>query len=129
MSRRLCAEVATKLERGYELAVEQLDRHTACRALFTKVGSDGLEMLSSTMYYPAEIRHEREICRRAEAFTIVGGAPTWLCRRFAQVSDRRAAVLVIHEALHHAGVDEWPHDRRAPTSEAISDMVSAACGL
>jgi hypothetical protein len=129
VSRRLSAPVAERLAAGYDLAAAQLERLHECRALFTELGSDGFEALSTTLYYPAELRQEHEVCRRADAYTIVGGAPTWLCRRFARVTDRRAALLVLHEALHHAGLDEWPHDRTAQSSESINDMISEACGL
>ncbi len=129
VSQRLSAPVADRLAAGYDLAVARLERLPACRALFTGLGSDGFEALSTTLYYPAELRQEHEVCRTADAYTVVGAAPTWLCRRFARVTDRRAALLVLHEALHHAGLDEWPHDRSAPSSESINDMVSEACGL
>jgi hypothetical protein len=129
ISSQLDDAVARRLTAGFELAVTQLESHSECRQLFNELGSVGLEVLSTTLYYPAELRQEREACRRAEAYTAVGFAPTWLCRRFAKVSDRRAAVLVLHEALHHAGLDEWPHDRNSPSSASISRMVSEACGL
>jgi hypothetical protein len=129
ISGQLNRTVAEKLEVGYELAITQLGRHRECRDLFTNLGADGLEMLSTTLYYPAGVQQERDVCRRGEAYTLVGGAPTWLCRRFAWVSDRWAALLVLHEALHHAGLGEWPHDRKAPSSQEINEMVSEACGL
>ena len=40
-----------------------------------------------------------------------------------------AAVAVIHEALHHAGLTEAPHDRLAMTSIEITEMVEDACGF
>ena len=129
MSSRLCGAIRERLSTGFNLAVAQLERRIECRNLFTRLGSDGLEILSTSLYYPAGVRHESQTCLNADAFTVVGGAPTWLCRRFAQVSDRRAAVLVIHEALHHAGLDEWPHDPGGPSSQAINAMVQRACGL
>jgi len=41
----------------------------------------------------------------------------------------QAAMVVIHEALHHAGLPERPHDKKAMTSGQINDMVREACGL
>jgi hypothetical protein len=86
-------------------------------------------MLSTTLYYPAALKLERDLCRRAEGYTTVGGAPTFLCRRFSKLPDRRAAMVLIHEALHHAGLDERPHDPEGPSSREINDMVSEACRL
>jgi hypothetical protein len=63
------------------------------------------------------------------AYTKVGGTPTWICRNFARISIESAAVAVIHEALHHAGLEERPHDRLAMSSVEITDMVKDKCGF
>jgi hypothetical protein len=70
---------------------------------------------------------EMRVCPSALAYTLVGGAPTWLCRRFARLSDERAAAILLHEALHHAGMDEWPHDPQAAPASAINELVEDAC--
>jgi hypothetical protein len=100
-----------------------------CRALFAELGTDGVRMLSTTLYYRAELKMEKRVCDRAYGYTLVGGAPTWLCRQFSRLSDRRAAVVLLHEALHHSGMDEWPHDPDGPTPAAIDEMVEEACGF
>jgi hypothetical protein len=97
-------------------------------------------MLSSGLYFPVDsYQREVEVCGRNAAvnsggaknlaYTNVGGAPTWVCRHFGRVSTETAAVAVIHEALHHAGLTEWPHDRLAMTSPEITEMVESACGF
>ena len=63
------------------------------------------------------------------AQTYVGDAPTWICRRVTSYSDEQAALVVIHEALHHAGLTEKPHDRNAMSSGAINKMVGKSCNL
>ena len=42
-------------------------------------------------------------------------------------SCRPDLLVLIHEALHRAGLDEWPHDRSAMTSLAINTMVGESC--
>lgn len=130
--------VAARLEAGFELAVERVRQVESCADLFAELGADALETLTTGMYLPVDsYRREVEVCGRNSAtnssgaenlaFTTVGGAPTWICRHFARVSTETAAVAVIHEALHHAGLTERPHDRMAMTSVEITRMVKKAC--
>jgi hypothetical protein len=120
----------TRLESGFELAVSRVREVPECRALFTDLGADALETLRTGLYFPiGSHRKEKAVCGRAVAYTNVGAAPTFLCRQFAKLSDKRAAMFVIHEALHHAGLPEQPHDRTAMTSREINTMVTNACQL
>jgi hypothetical protein len=130
--------VSAKLEAGFELAVERVRDVESCADLFAELGADALETLTTGVYLPVDTyQREIEVCGRnfatsskgAEnlAYTTVGGAPTWICRHFARVSDDTAAVAVIHEALHHAGLPEKPHDRTAMSSIEITRMVKKAC--
>ena len=101
-----------------------------CRGLFEALGADAIETLRTGLYFPiASHRKEKAVCSRAVAYTNVGAAPTFLCRDFSRLSDDRAAMYVIHEALHHAGLTEKPHDQGAMTSRAINTMVTNACQL
>jgi hypothetical protein len=132
--------VRARLEVGFELAVERVRELEACGDLFTRLGADGLEMLATGLYFPVDsYRREVEVCGRNAAassrgahnlaYTTVGGAPTFLCRHFARVSTETAAVALIHEALHHAGLTERPRDRLAMSSTEITEMVEQACGF
>jgi hypothetical protein len=134
------AAMRFKLEAGFELAVERLRESPSCRDLFARLGADAFETLATGLYFPVDsYRREVEVCGRNAAassrggknlaYTMVGGAPTFLCHHFARVSTETAAVMVIHEALHHAGLTEWPHDRLAMTSPEITEMVREACGF
>ena len=125
---------------GFELAIERVRGVEACGELFASLGADAVETLATGLYFPVDsYRRELEICGRNVAansrgadnlaYTTVGGAPTFLCRHFARVSTETAAVAVIHEALHHAGLPERPHDRLAMSSTEITEMVREACGF
>jgi hypothetical protein len=127
INRRVPTPLRSKIEAGFRLALERVDRLPACAGLFAELGTDGIEMLSTTLYYRAELKMEMRVCTHAYAYTLVGGAPTWLCRRFSWLSDERAAAVLLHEALHHAGTDEWPHDPHAASGSAINELVSNAC--
>jgi hypothetical protein len=128
-SGRLAKPVRSKLESGFELAIERVQTEPRCAELFAELGADGAELLATTMYYPADLKLERDLCSGALAYTVVGGAPSWLCRRFRRLSDEKAAHVLLHEALHRAGLDEFPHDPQAMTPAAIDEMVHEACGL
>jgi hypothetical protein len=67
------------------------------------------------------------ICERGYAATIVGAPSTFVCRNFQHLSDERAALVLIHEALHHAGLTEYPQDPEAMTSARINRMVDKSC--
>jgi hypothetical protein len=134
------ASLRVKLEAGFELAVVRLRESASCRELFARLGADPFETLATGLYFAVDsYRREAELCGRnlaassrgAEnlAYTTVGGAATFLCRPFAWISTEKAAVAVIHEALHHAGLTEWPHDRLAMSSTEITEMVEEACGF
>jgi hypothetical protein len=132
--------VRAKLEAGFELAVQRVREVEACGDLFTALGADGLEVLASGLYLPVDsYLREVDVCGRNSAaisrggdvlaYTKVGSAPTWICRHFARVSTETAAIAVIHEALHHAGLPEWPLDRTAMSSVEITKLVTDACGF
>jgi hypothetical protein len=137
---KMAPNVRAKLEAGFDLAVERVREIAACRDLFNQLGEDGIEMLKTGLYLPVHsYRHEIVVCGRDPAtnsrgadilaYTKVGGTPTWICRNFARISVETAAIAVIHEALHHAGLNEWPSDRTAMSSVEISEMVERECGF
>jgi hypothetical protein len=121
--------VQKKLTVAFEIAVQRVEEVPQCEALFTKLGADAFETLKTGLYFPATPARETNACKRSYAQTFVGDAPTWICRRITGYSDEQAAMVVIHEALHHAGLPEKPHDRKAMTSAQINDMVRANCRL
>ena len=123
-------KVRKKLDAALELAGQRIREVPECRELFTGLGADGIEMLSTTLYFPiARYKDETVKCRNAQAFTYVGEAPTSICRDFSRLSGQRAAMVLVHEALHHAGLTEAPQDPSAMTSLAINVMVKKSCGF
>lgn len=130
--------VRAKLEVGLELAAKRVREIEACGDLFAQLGVDGIDMLSTSLYLQVDShRREVQVCGRdgaasswggkTLAYTKVGAPATWICRHLARVPAEVVAVAVIHEALHHGGLTEWPSDRLAMTSEEITRMVKKAC--
>lgn len=127
INRKMSSRLSSTLESAFSLAVERVQNKPQCRAIFADLGADGVTVLSSTLYYQASLKMEKQVCPRAFGYTLVGGAPTWVCQQFAQLNDRRAARVLLHEALHHGGLDERPHDPDGPTPADIDELVSDAC--
>ena len=122
--------VTRKLREAFESAVVHLREVPQCSDLFARLGVDGERMLATTLYIPAHPLNENSVCRdRAAIFTKVGAAQTWVCRRFSALSKDRATVSLLHEALHHAGLTEYPLDPDGLRAREIDAMVARACGL
>ena len=125
----LTASLRSTLREGWALARERLRTSASCRALFEELGADGLRALDASVYAAAEARFEGTFCaRRASAFTTVGGPVTRLCRSFRRLAPPVAAGVVVHEALHAAGLGESPSTPGALSPAEIDDRVAAACG-
>jgi hypothetical protein len=127
-----------KIETGFDIAMRRVQEIEACSDLFTQIGADGIEVLKTGLYFPVKDRRQKiQLCGRAPsirfesganlAFTFIGGASTFICPSFSRVSDEFAAIAVIHEALHHAGLPESPVDPAAMTATEITRMVEKAC--
>jgi hypothetical protein len=121
--------IRKKLENSYKLAAERIVEMPECRSLFTALGADAFEILKTGLYFPADPAKETSVCRRTMAQTYVGGAPTWICRRVTSYPDETVAIVLIHEALHHAGLAEDKNDRTAMSSASIDRKVRKSCGL
>jgi len=121
--------VRSRIEASFQVASQLIVEAPECGALFGDLGADGIEMLSSTLYYPASAANEKKLCGGAWGYTTIGSAPTFLCRKFSRISEKRGAMILIHEALHHAGMVEFPNDPKGLTSKAINNLVEGACRL
>lgn len=119
----------SKLTSAFALAMSRVADTPECAGLFSDLGADAAEMLATSLYFPAPAAHRTSTCRRAVAYTYVGAAPTYLCGGFSSLTDDRAALVLVHEALHHAGLPESPSDPRAMSSVVINEMVRKACGF
>jgi len=121
-------DLREKLQAAAQIAAERIEEVEECGDLFARLGADGREILNATLYFPVSAINRRDgICRKAAAYTNVGAKSTFVCEEFSWLSDERAAMYVIHEALHHAGLSEKPLDRRGMTSLEINTMVGKKC--
>jgi hypothetical protein len=119
-----------RLVSSFQIAVERVREVPECRELFSELGADGIDTIAKVYFTPIGIHGARaNVCNGSVAYTFVGGGPTWLCRKFSQLSDKQAAMIIIHEALHHVGLTERPRDPDGMTSAGINRMVSKGCGL
>lgn len=116
-----------KLRSAHKLAARRVQEHPSCISLFEGTGRSGVSTLSSMEFS----LQGGDICRRGVvATTTVGGTVTQLCSDWLPRLDRHElATLLIHEALHQAGLSEWPHDPEGMRSQEINEMVSSRCEL
>jgi len=125
---KFSSETRMKLQTAVRIAVDRIEEVEECAELFARLGADGKETLEKTLYFPVSAQNRKDgICRKAAAYTNVGAKSTFVCEEFSWLSDERAAMFVVHEALHHAGLSEKPLDRRAMTSLEINTLVGTRC--
>ena len=131
MAGSLEGDVRHRLQVAFPVALKKVRESRSCSALFEQLGADPEEILSSSLYFSAKTS-ERRLCsgsRSVLAFTTVGSPVTRLCGKFASLRVHEAARLILHEALHHAGLGEAPHTPGAPDSHQINLIVTKGCGL
>jgi hypothetical protein len=130
MSPEMSQKNREQVTAAFQVALEKVREVPECRELFADLGTDGTATLGKVFFFPIGRNAAKgNVCRDAVAYTLVDGGPTWLCREFWRLTDERAAMVIIHEALHHAGLGEWPRDPDGMRSTAINDMVAKRCGL
>ncbi len=126
----LAPKVRIKLQRAYLVAVDHVRNNPECRDLFAELGANGLEKLSTTLYSQSTARVERRFCQGGvNAIAFIESPLVRLCRRFASLGVEQAATVLIHEALHFAGMGEWPRDPQGLNSREINALVKRSCGL
>lgn len=122
--------VNVRLAQAFPLAVARAREAAGCRALFDRLGANGRTELSATLYYAATPRQETQFCGRGSAaITMVRSPQTRLCPSFGALTPDWAATILIHEALHHAGLGEWPVDPHGMSSPDINRMVRRNCAF
>ena len=121
--------VASKVEAAFKIAVDRVREVPKCSALFSTLGADALEILKTGLYFPTNVQREIVACKRSVAQTIVGSAPTWICRNITAYPNETVAAVLIHEALHHAGLPEDATGRTAKSSGSITRTVTQQCRL
>jgi hypothetical protein len=125
----LPAALWSKLSFAYRVARERIWTMPGCSTLFASRGADGLKLLASATFAGAAPERDQAACaRNAAALTEVGGRQIRLCPRFETLSPSAAALVVIHEALHNAGMSEKPADPSGLTSGEVNRLVELSCG-
>jgi hypothetical protein len=129
VSGQLPAPLWSKLGFAYRVARERIWTIPGCSWLFISRGADGLELLASASFDGAAPERDQAACAgSAVARTEVGGHQIRLCPRFEVLSVSAAALVLIHETLHSAGMSENPPDPSGLTSMEINRLVEAGCG-
>ena len=130
ISTKVSVKNRQKISGAFELALERVHEVPECRELFAKLDAEGTATLGRVIFLPIGRAQARgDVCRGVSAYTMLGGGPVRVCRDFSRLSDSQAAMVIIHEALHHAGLTEYPQDPKGMTSREINGMVSERCGL
>lgn len=115
---------------AFGTAAKKVQERQSCRALFEDLDLGGSAALSRTFYEPATRVSDLALCEQgAVAVTGLEGRRTRLCKSFRRHSLRDRAGILLHEALHVAGLSERPIDPDGLTPHQISHTVKRACGL
>ena len=126
------AQARIKLTSAIKVATKRVRKNQRCRSLFDPYTTNGVEAFELTSYHLAGPGSRVDACGQqgVVAFTTVGGHRTHLCSAvFSRLNTPRAATVLIHEALHRAGMSEWPLDPEGKTSAEINLMVQRSCNL
>lgn len=108
---------------AFKVALELVKKSPSCNALFSNLGADGTATLLASRYAVAT-----KPCRPGSvAVTAVGQPGTWLCPGFVRLTSEEAAIILLHEALHFAGLTEQPLDPAGPSALEINRRVRKAC--
>ena len=130
ISGALYPRIHNKLQQAYPVAVDHLRNNPECRDLFVELGANGFKKLSTTLYSQSTVTMERSFCRGGvTAITVIESPSVRLCKRFASLGTVQAATLLIHEALHFAGMSEWPRDPQGLNPREIDALVKKSCGF
>jgi hypothetical protein len=122
--------VVSRLLVSWPNAVDRVRTNPGCADLFARLGHDGQRMLARTRYFGQRHTMSRNRCSLgASAYTWVGAGDTILCDSFGSLMTPQAMLVLIHEALHFAGLPEFPPYPGAMTSQEINAVVKDRCGL
>ncbi len=116
-----------RLEEAYPLALSAVLRQSSCSDLFGPLRLRGADALALTRYRGGG---EVGAClRHVPAFTCVGCDQTVLCPTFTRLGRSEGATILIHEALHFAGLRERPGYAGEMSAPEITAMVQTSCHL
>lgn len=122
--------VEDTLREAFPQALQKVREVPTCRPLFEEFALSGNQRLTTTLYAPPNQSRTVDSCEKgALAFTHVGSSITHLCDGFGGLSLDQATIVLIHEALHYAGMEEAPSYEDARTSREINELVFDRCGF
>ena len=126
----LPSAVEDTLREAFPQALQKIREVPTCRSLFEEFALSGNQRLTTTLYVPPNESRTVDSCDKGVlAFTHVGSSITHLCAGFGGLSLDQATIVLIHEALHYAGMQEAPFYEGARTSRAINELVFDRCGF
>ena len=112
------------------IALERLGREEECRELFAERGADGARLLLDADYRVARPGEAGGLCEQgASAFTGMTSGRTAFCQSFLKLPAHRRAIVLLHEALHVAGMGQHPLHPGAMTAREINGVVARSCDL
>lgn len=121
----LPAAMKGRLESAYPLALRIVESRPGCQGLFAPWRVPAELVFQRMVFFSAT---EKATCMTgAPAFNYFGHPLTGLCDSFSRLAVAEAAVLLIHEALHVAGLNEYPNDPMAMTPAQITRLVRSSC--
>jgi hypothetical protein len=130
VSANLIAPVRRQVALAFRFAQERIRTHPTCSALFGRFGMDGAELLGRARFDGAAFETSFSTCKGGvAAYTTVGSRQIVLCPGFGRITVPGAALILIHEVLHSAGMTEKPSDPNGLTPQEISLMVKVSCDL
>lgn len=128
----LSARERFHLRSALSLAELRLERDSRCSALFRELKADGGELLRRASYSRAGAEEQEMWCGTGTValFTTIRGDRIGICHDSLRKLDRfELAMVLIHEALHMAGVEESPAIEGAPSSVELNHLVREKCGF
>jgi len=122
--------LSANLTRGFRLALQQVQRRGECAGLFESRGANGAVLLATTVYLmPSGVKAPALCLQGVAAYTSLETPITFLCPAFSRLPRTTAATILLHEALHYAGMNEQPRDPGGLTPYQINALVASACGF
>ena len=114
---------------GFQLAFRKV-RDRPCGALFDRLNFNGPIALALTSYSAPRHPTEQALCDKGvHAVTRAGQREVRICSSLRRLTREGVAAILIHEALHTAGLSEFPEDPQGLTSAEITRAVLKTCGL
>ena len=127
VARDLGIEEVYAVSVGFQLAFRKV-REPQCNALFARLDFNGPIALALTSYSAPRHPAEQALCDRGvHAVTRAGQREVRICSSLRGLTREGVAAILIHEALHTAGLGEYPEDPRGLTSAEITRAVLKAC--